>query len=119
MIERAFHDYNAHAIIVEDNAGADLIEQNLNLVDTPLPIIRVHARSGKALRAEPIVALYQQDRIKHYNIHSDLEDQMVSHVFNFETFRAMYQGSPDRIDATVYALWELMISTTGGFTKIY
>lgn len=119
MIEKAFHDYDAHAIIVEDNAGADLIEQNLNLVDTPLPIIRVHARSGKALRAEPIVALYQQGRIKHFNTHGDLEDQMVSHVFNFETFRAMYQGSPDRIDATVYALWELMISTTGGFTKIY
>ena len=119
VIEGAFHDYRAHAIIVEDNAGADLIEQNLNLVSTALPLIRVHARSGKALRAEPIVALYQQDRIKHYNIHTDLEDQMVSHVFNFESGRAMYQGSPDRIDAKVYALWELMISTTGGFTKIY
>ena len=64
-------------------------------------MIKVHAKKGKALRAEPIVALYEQNRIAHEDELQDLESEMMEWV-PFNT-----KDSPNRIDAVVYALTEL------------
>lgn len=116
----AYYEHKAQAIIIEDNAGKDLIIQNLKIIDPRVPIIRVHAKTSKALRAEPIVTCYQQGRIKHVGIFVDLEDQMISHRFILEAGQSMVgQRSPDRIDALVYLFWALLIERRGGYTRVY
>jgi phage terminase large subunit-like protein len=61
----------------------------------------VHAKKGKFLRAEPVFSLYEQGRVYHFGQMARLEAQMVT--FN----PAEQEGSPDRLDALVYALTEL------------
>jgi len=65
----------------------------------------VRATKGKYLRAEPISALYEQDRVKHLKPFQFLEDQMAN--YNPATFT----GSPDRLDALVWGLTELSMRT--------
>jgi phage terminase large subunit-like protein len=66
----------------------------------------VHASRGKFIRAEPIAALYEQSRVHHVGTFAELEDQMTS--FTADIDRAKL-GSPDRVDALVWAMTELMV----------
>jgi phage terminase large subunit-like protein len=61
-----------------------------------------HPRSGKIARAEPVSALYAQGRIKHVGMFLELEEQMCSYV------PGQYDGSPDRMDALVWAISEFL-----------
>ena len=63
----------------------------------------MHASRGKYLRAEPIAALYEQRRIHHVGPFAELEEQMCSFV------PGVYKGSPDRLDAAVWAFTELFL----------
>lgn len=67
----------------------------------------VVASRGKAVRAEPVSALYEQGKVHHVGQFPDLEDQMC----NFTPSGYVGEGSPDRADALVWALTELMIDT--------
>lgn len=116
LIRDLFFEFDAHAIIVEDNAGGDLIETNIEVAFPNAPIIRVHAHSGKALRAEPIKHLYEKSLVKHVSHLPGLEDEMVSHVFTGPTAS---KTSPNRIDALVYAIWELCIAGHISMTRTY
>lgn len=94
----AFEYHDCDAIVAETNQGGDLVENVLRLNGFTGRFIRVHAKKGKALRAEPIVALYEQNRVGHGNNLHDLENEQMDWV-PFKT-----PDSPNRIDACVYAL---------------
>lgn len=98
-----FHELDADRVIAETNNGGDLVETVLRTQDERVPFSKVHASRGKRTRAEPIAALYEQGKVHHLGGLPQLEDQMCMWVPGDE-------ASPDRIDALVWALTELMMS---------
>lgn len=101
----AMHRHDADRLVAEVNQGGAMVGQLIRSVDPMVPFKAVHASKGKVARAEPIAALYEQGRVRHVRGLSQLEDQMCLMTLNgFEG-----KGSPDRVDALVWALHELMI----------
>jgi Uncharacterized conserved protein len=98
-----YRSYGADGIVVEVNQGGDMVSHVLRSVDPNVNIIEVRASRGKHVRAEPIAALYEQGRIVHAGAFPDLETQMTQMtVHGYEG-----PGSPDRLDAMVWAFTEL------------
>lgn len=97
--------WEADRVVAEVNQGGDMVAEMLRQVDPMLPVKSVHASRGKVARAEPIAALYEQGRVRHARGLDQLEAQMclMTHA-GFEG-----SGSPDRVDACVWALSELML----------
>ena len=101
----AMERHGAERLVAEVNQGGDLVEQVVRQVDGLVPYRAVRAAKGKAARAEPVAALYEQGRVKHLRGLQALEEQMGQMtVRGFEG-----RGSPDRVDALVWALTDLMI----------
>ena len=106
----AYREFNADRIVAERNYGGAMVEHVLRSVDQRIPYKEVTASRGKIVRAEPVAALYEQGRVSHIGPMPELEDQM----------RAMApdgylgEGSPDRVDALVWALTELMLAGSPG-----
>lgn len=98
-----FKLHGADRVIAEVNNGGDLVEVTIRTVDKNIPYKAVHASRGKWKRAEPIAALYEQKRVHHVGSFALLEDQMC----NFDPDDDS-GDSPDRMDALVWALTELM-----------
>lgn len=99
-----YNELNADAIVIETNQGGDMCENTLRLSGFNGRIIRVHASKGKVLRAEPVVALYEQGLVKHESGLHDLEEEMM----DFDPVSGLAGGkSPNRVDALVWALTEL------------
>lgn len=96
----AYNRHEANAVIGETNNGGDLVESNLKAVDSKISFQAVHASRGKATRAEPISALYEQGKVHHFGTFAELEDQMCEWVPGVEK-------SPDRVDALVWAISKL------------
>jgi phage terminase large subunit-like protein len=89
-------------VVAEVNNGGDLVETNIRSVDSSVNYKEVRASRGKVIRAEPVVALYEQGKIHHVGIHDALENQMM-------TWDPGSEKSPDRVDALVWGLTELML----------
>lgn len=105
-----YHEYKANRIVAEVNQGYDLVINLLNTLDSKVPTKRVFAtRGGKFLRAEPIAALYEQKKVHHVGMFNELEDQMTQWVPG--------KASPDRLDAMVWAVTQLMLG--GGLAEVY
>jgi len=102
---RAMERWGAERLVAEVNQGGDLVEQVIRQVDPLVPFRKVHASRGKAARAEPIAALYEQGRVHHLRGLATLEDQMCAMTARGYEGR----GSPDRVDALVWALTELIV----------
>ncbi len=83
-----------------------MVEQTLRAIGGYVPIRLVHASRGTVTRAEPISALYEQRKVSHVGTFAALEDQMCAFTSDFDRSRMGY--SPDRVDALVWALTELM-----------
>ena len=100
----AYTTRKADRIIGEANNGGDLIEQVLRTLNSDVSYSKVWASRGKVTRAEPVVALYEQHRIKHVGSLPELEAEM--------TTWAAKEGekSPNRVDALVWAVTELMLN---------
>ncbi|MFN3936638.1 MAG: DNA-packaging protein [Gemmobacter sp.] len=98
--------HGADRVVAEVNQGGDMVASVLRQVDAALPLKLVRASRGKAVRAEPVAALYEQGRVRHLRGLGALEDQMCRMAVQG------YQGpgSPDRLDALVWALTDLMIA---------
>ena len=103
-----YHEHMADRIVAERNQGGDMVRHTLQTEDENVPIKLVHASRGKMARAEPVSALYEQGKVKHVKGLNDLEDQMVQ----WEPLGSI--GSPDRLDAMVWALTDLSLN---GYAK--
>lgn len=99
----AFHAFDADSIVAEANNGGELVRSVLRTVDSRVPVKLVHASRGKVTRAEPISALYEQGRVTHCGSFPELVEQMTGYT------GAESEVSPDRMDALVWALSELML----------
>ena len=97
-----FDDLAADMVVAEVNNGGDLVEQTIRTVRRTIPYKKVHASRGKQTRAQPVAALYEQGRVSHVEAFPDLEEQLTSWTPESGT-------SPDRLDALVWALTELML----------
>lgn len=96
-----YHQNEADRIVGEVNNGGDMVEYTVKTVDPKVPFKQVHASRGKYIRAEPVSALYEQGRMHHVGFFAELEDQLCEWVPG--------DTSPDRLDALVWAITELML----------
>lgn len=100
-VASAYSKHAADRVVGEVNNGGDLVESNIRTVAPDIPYSDVHASRGKATRAEPVSSLYEQGRVHHVGFYPYLEDQQCDWVPG--------EGeSPDRVDALVWAITELM-----------
>jgi len=105
---RAMDRWGAERLVAEVNQGGDLVEQVIRQVDPLVALRKVHASRGKVVRAEPVAALYEQGRVHHLRGLGRLEDQMCAMTARgFEG-----RGSPDRVDALVWALTDLIVEAS-------
>lgn len=102
----SFAKWKADRIVAEKNFGGDMVESTLRTVRANAPITMVTATRGKAVRAEPIAALYEQGKVHHVGTFRQLEDEMT-------TWTLQAGWSPNRLDALVWALTELMLKPEG------
>ncbi|MBN9310701.1 MAG: DNA-packaging protein [Devosia sp.] len=108
----AFHEFGADCIVAETNQGGDMVKAMIAQQDADVPVRGVHASRGKWVRAEPVAALYANGRVVHRDGLTALEDEMCA--FGAD---GMADGhSPDRVDALVWALTELMLG--GGEPRV-
>ena len=119
----ALTTYSADRIVAEANFGGDMVESTIRTVETlgedgrmiaagrSAPVKLVHASRGKAVRAEPIAALYEQGRVSHVGQLRELEDQLCTWV-------PEAGKSPDRLDALVWAFTELMMGAEVRMTHL-
>lgn len=98
-----YRTYQADAIVIEVNQGGDMVASTIRTVDPDVNIVEVRATRGKHVRAEPIAALYEQGKVAHVGSFPKLEEQMTQ----MTTAGYEGEGSPDRVDALVWALTEL------------
>jgi phage terminase large subunit-like protein len=101
-----YRRWNADRIIGERNFGGDMVRFTIATADKNAAFKEVSASKGKAVRAEPVSALYEQGRVHHVGTFPDLEDQQC----NFTPSGFIGEGSPDRADALVWAITELMLA---------
>lgn len=106
VADKLYHKYQADAIVAEVNNGGDLVEANVRQVNKNARYRGVRASRGKATRAEPVVALYEQGRVRHRTGLGDLEHQQTTWDANSG------QESPDRVDAVVWGISELVLGPT-------
>ncbi|WP_425299244.1 DNA-packaging protein [Pseudaminobacter soli (ex Zhang et al. 2022)] len=104
-----YHRLDADAIVAEVNQGGDMVSAVIRTADPSLPVKPVRARRGKWTRAEPVAMLYQQGRVVHAGRFPLLEDEMC----DFGPDGLSGGRSPDRVDALVWAVTELMPGGTG------
>jgi phage terminase large subunit-like protein len=101
---KAYTDHDCDRVIGEVNNGGDLVESNLRtLGNQNLAYRAVHASRGKMIRAEPIAGLYEQGKVHHIGTFPKLEDQLT------QWNPLVDKWSPDRLDALVWALTDLMM----------
>jgi len=123
---KAYDKYMADAVIAESNQGGDMVRVVIQQAAQELfrqgqrsskhiNVNLVNATKGKAIRAEPISDLYEQGKISHIGIFDTLEEQMTTFTNQYDRNK---DGSPDRLDALVWALTDLMLvppSTGDGY----
>lgn len=102
----AYDDFDADCLIAEVNQGGDLVISVIQQFREKLPVRKVRASRGKWVRAEPVAALYAEGRVAHVGRFDALEDQMSA----FGADGLVRGKSPDRVDALVWALTELMLT---------
>ncbi len=106
-VARAARVWQADRVVAEANQGGAMVASLLRAADVALPLMLVHAGRGKSARAEPVAALYEAGRVRHCGPFPALEDELCG-----LTAGGGYEGpgrSPDRADALVWALTELML----------
>ncbi len=96
-----YQTWRADCILAETNQGGDMVELVLRTIDKTVSYKSITASRGKLTRAEPIAALYEQGKVHHVGEFPQLEDELCSSLLG--------APSPNRLDAAVYALTELML----------
>lgn len=106
VVARAVVAFRAARVVVEANQGGEMVEAVLKAAGVGCPVRRVHARFGKRARAEPVAALYEQGRVRHCADLAALEEELMG-------LGEDGGGSPDRADALVWAVTDLLIDGGG------
>lgn len=112
-VSNAFRIFKAARVVAEVNQGGEMVEAVLRQHAPLIPFRAVHASKGKVARAEPVAALYEQGRVAHVGAFPELEDQMCQ----FSTVGFKGGKSPDRVDALVWALTDLMIEPAAKYSE--
>ena len=122
MAVRLYTELQADRIVAEVNNGGDLVESTIRAVNVTIgnksvkgkdvAYRAVHASKGKVVRAEPVSALYEQHRVHHVGMFPQLEDQMCTYT------PVDFEGSPDRVDALVWLMTDLIIDSNDFGTKV-
>lgn len=100
-----YNDWSANKVVAEKNNGGDMVESTIKNVDQTVRVELVHASRAKHIRAEPVVALYEQGKVHHVEVLPDLEDEMT-------TWNPLVdKESPNRIDALVWMMNGLGVKT--------
>jgi len=102
----AYEDFSADRMVAEVNQGGDLVIGVVQQFMPNLPIVKVRATRGKWVRAEPVASLYAEGRVVHCGRFDALEDQLVA----FGLDGTVKGKSPDRADALVWAITELLLN---------
>lgn len=106
-VARCADRHQADRVIAEKNQGGNMVASVLRAADAALPLALVHALESKSKRAEPVATLYEAGKVSHVGAFPDLEDELCGFVIG-----GGYDGpgrSPDRADALVWALEELLL----------
>lgn len=98
----AFDEFSADLVVAEVNNGGEMVGATIKTVRRRIPYKAIHASRGKAIRAQPVAALYEQGNVSHGEMFTELEDQLTSWTPESGT-------SPDRLDALVWAITELLV----------
>lgn len=106
----AYDRHKADCIVGEVNYGGAMVRATIQTARARTPFKQVTASRGKAVRAEPFSALYEQGKVRHVGLFPALEDELCS----FSTFGYTGEGSPNRADAAVWALSELFPGIVAG-----
>ena len=104
-----YERYDADCVVIETNQGGDMAESVLRHSAPNLPIRQVKATRGKWLRAEPVAHLYERGLVSHVGNLPELEDELCD--FGLDGLSS--GASPDRLDALVWALTDLMLRNPG------
>lgn len=96
-----FHRWGADCVVCETTMGGELVPTTLRLIDPNVPVKIKGGNRNKVSRAEPVAVCYEQGKVSHLGLFSELEDEMVNYVLGSSE-------SPDRMDAMVYAVSELL-----------
>ena len=107
-----YHARQADRVVAEVNQGGAMVEAVLREVDATVAYRALHASRGKRARAEPVAALYEQGRVSHAGRFPALEDELC-------TWRGDGDESPDRLDALVWAMSELMLGKKPAEPRIW
>ena len=103
----AYRRWQADRLVAEINQGGDLVEKMIRSIDPLISYKGLHASRGKIIRAEPIAALYEQGKVFHVATGlAQLERQLCTYTGD------KGEPSPDRLDALVWALTELMFDAS-------
>lgn len=105
----AYHEFSADRIVAERNFGGAMVQHVIRTIDPKVSYKEVTASRGKVMRAEPVAALYEQGKISHVGGLEALEDQCC--LIGPDGY--IGEGSPDRADALVWAISELMLGSQG------
>jgi phage terminase large subunit-like protein len=115
----AFHEFKADRILGEKNFGGDMVRATIHAVDPNVPFKPVDASRGKAVRAEPVSALYGYERngvwIKDRVRHADRFLKLEGELLDFSSSGYLGLRSPNRADALVWALTDLMLNPMKGW----
>jgi phage terminase large subunit-like protein len=118
----AYHAHRADRVVAEVNHGGEMVEATLQVIDPNLPFAPVRATRGKLTRAEPVAAIYGQGKVHHLGVFPLLEDQMCNFVQGGGEAAGRRAGfSPDRVDALVWALTDLLLApmASEGIYEVY
>ena len=117
-VVNAYDEFKADRVVAEKNFGGDMVPHTIELANKEsgqhreIPITMVNASRGKAIRAEPVSALYEHGKVYHVRPFQDLEQQLCM-------WEPQDTWSPDRLDAMVWALTDLMLDQEGGGSTAY
>ena len=109
MVLQLYEKHQADRVVVETNQGGDMAESVLRNADSNLPVRQVKASRVKWLRAEPVAHIYERGLVSHVGSMPELEDEMCD--FGLDGLSSGH--SPDRLDALVWALTDLMLQPAG------
>jgi phage terminase large subunit-like protein len=101
-VDAAYEDFACDAVVAETNYGGEMVTSNLRSAGSTKRVIPVHSRRGKAIRAEPIVGIYEQHKAHHVGVFTELEEELTSWVAYEDS------ESPNRLDAMVHAATSLV-----------